>query len=124
MNKVSLSGPYYQKKSRHKHFFRIMRITSFLLFVLIFSLHAINLNSQNTRVTVRASNTSLKEVLNTIEKQTDYLFVYNNNVNTNLKVAVNATNQPVKQILDTLLPSIGLSYVQEGSYIVVSLKTM
>ena len=120
MNKVSLSGPYYQKKSRHKHFFRIMRITSFLLFVLIFSLHAINLNSQNTRVTVRASNTSLKEVLNTIEKQTDYLFVYNNNVNTNLKVAVNATNQPVKQILDTLLPSIGLSYVQEGSYIVVS----
>lgn len=79
MNKVSLSGPYYQKKSRHKHFFRIMRITSFLLFVLIFSLHAINLNSQNTRVTVRASNTSLKEVLNTIEKQTDYLFVYNAN---------------------------------------------
>ena len=120
MNKGSLSGAYYLKKSRHKHFFRIMRITSFLLFVLIFSLHAINLNSQNTRVTVRASNTSLKEVLNTIEKQTDYLFVYNNNVNTNLKVAVNETNQPVKQILDNLLPSIGLSYVQEGSYIVVS----
>lgn len=120
MNKVSLSGSYYQKKSRHKHFFSIIRIISFLLFTLIFSSHAVNSHSQNTRVTVRASNTSLKEVLNTIEKQTDYLFVYNINVNTNLKVEVNATNQPVKQILDTLLPSIGLSYVQEGSYIVVS----
>ena len=66
MNKVSLSGPYYLKKSRHKHFFRIMRITSFLLFVLIFSLHAINSSSQNARITVQAHNTTLKDVLNTI----------------------------------------------------------
>ena len=95
MNKVSLSGPYYLKKSRHKHFFRIMRITSFLLFVLI-------------------------DVLNTIEKQTDYLFVYNINVDTDQKVALNTVNQPVKQVLDNLFKNIGLNYVQEGSYIVVS----
>ena len=120
MNKLSLSGPYYLKKSRHKHFFRIMRITSILLFVLIFSLHAIDSSSQNARISIRANNTSLKEVLNTIEKQTDYLFVYNVNVDTNLKVVVNARNQPVKQILDNLFSTIGLSYVQEGSYIVVS----
>ena len=120
MNKVSLSGPYYLKKSRHKHFFRIMRITSFLAFVLIFSLHAVNSNSQNARVTVQATNTSLKEVLNTIEKQTDYLFVYNINVNTSQNVGVNAVNQPVNQVLDNLFKEIGLSYVKEGSYIVVS----
>lgn len=120
MNKVSLSGPYYLKKSRHKHFFRIMRITSFLAFVLIFSLHAVNSNSQNARVSIRANNTSLKEVLNAVEKQTDYLFVYNVNVDTNIKVVVNAKNQPVKQILNNLFSTIGLSYVQEGSYIVVS----
>ena len=120
MNKVSLSGPYYLKKSRHKHFFRIMRISSFLLFVLIFSLHAINSNSQNARITVRTSNTTLKDVLNTIEKQTDYLFVYNINVDTNQKVALNTVNQPVKQVLDNLFKEIGLSYVLEGSYIVVS----
>ena len=123
MNKVSLSGPYYLKKSRHKHFFRIMRITSFLAFVLIFSLHAVNSNSQNTRVTVQATNTSLKEVLNTIEKQTDYLFVYNINVNTNQNVGVNAVNLPVNQVLDNLFKGIGLSYVKEGSYIVVSTVT-
>lgn len=120
MNKVSLSGPYFLKKSRHKHFFRIMRIASFLLFVLIFSLHAVNSSSQNTRITVRANNTSLKEVLNTIEKQTDYLFVYNTNVNTNQNVGVNAVDQPVNQVLDNLFKQIGLSYVKEGSYIVVS----
>lgn len=90
------------------------------MFVLIFSLHAIDSSSQNARISIRANNTSLKEVLNTIEKQTDYLFVYNVNVDTNLKVVVNARNQPVKQILDNLFSTIGLSYVQEGSYIVVS----
>ena len=129
MNKVSLSGPYYLKKSRHKHFFRIMRITSFLLFVLIFSLHAINSSSQNARITVQAHNTTLKDVLNTIEKQTDYLFVYNINEeysyqsclsDTDQKVALNTVNQPVKQVLDNLFKNIGLNYVQEGSYIVVS----
>lgn len=120
MNKVSLSGPYYLKKSRHKHFFRIMRITSFLAFVLIFSLHAVNSNSQNARVTVQTPNASLKEVLNTIEKQTDYLFVYNINVDTDQKVALNTVNQPVKQVLDNLFKEIGLNYVLEGSYIVVS----
>ena len=77
MNKKPLSGFCLLLKSRHKHFFRIMRITSFLLFVLIFSLHAINSSSQNARITVQAHNTTLKDVLNTIEKQTDYLFVYN-----------------------------------------------
>lgn len=33
---------------------------------------------------------TLKEVLNEIEKQTDYLFIYNNEVNTNEKVTVKA----------------------------------
>lgn len=120
MNKVSLSGPYYHKKSRHKHFFRLMRIISFLLFILIFSLHAVNSHSQNARITVRANNATLKDVLNMIEKQTDYLFVYNIQVDTNQKVAVHAVEQPAKEVLDNLLKKIGLTYVLEGSYIVVS----
>lgn len=98
-----------------------MRIVSFFAFVLIFSLHAVNSNSQNARVTIQTSNTSLKEVLNTMEKQTDYLFVYNINVNTSQNVgSINAINQPINQVLDKLFKGIGLSYVQEGSYIVVS----
>lgn len=120
MNKISLIGLCCLKRSRNKHFFRIMKVTSLLLFVLIFSLHAENTNSQNARISLRVSNTTLKDVLNTIEQQTDYLFVYNNNVNTNQKVAVNADKQPVNQVLDKLLTEVGLSYVLEGSYIIVS----
>ena len=59
MNKVSLSGPYYLKKSRHKHLFRIMRITYMLLFAAIFCLHAENAISQ--KITLQGDNLSLKD---------------------------------------------------------------
>ena len=54
-----------------------MRITTLLLFVFIFCMHAENSSSQNVNVTIKRSNTELENVLNDIEKQTDYLFIYN-----------------------------------------------
>ena len=74
MNKIPLSGFCLLLKSRHKHLFRIMRITYMLLFAAIFCLHAENAISQ--KITLQGDNLSLKDYLNTIEKQTDYLFIY------------------------------------------------
>ena len=120
MKKKPIGKKYALLLSNFKHIFRLMKLTFLLFLLCISSVWANNANSQTTKVNIQAENMHMKDIISQIESQTDYLFVYNNNVNTNLKVAVNATNQPVKQILDTLLPSIGLSYVQEGSYIVVS----
>ena len=64
---------YSVKRSRCKQFFRVMRITILLLFVFIFCMHAENSSSQNVNVTIKRSNTELENVLNDIEKQTDYL---------------------------------------------------
>lgn len=66
---------YSVKRSRCKQFFRVMRITTLLLFVFIFCMHAENSSSQNVNVTIKRSNTELENVLNDIEKQTDYLFI-------------------------------------------------
>ena len=38
---------------------------------------ATNGSSQNTKVTLNQHNVMISEVLNAIEKQTDYLFFYN-----------------------------------------------
>ena len=62
-----------------------MRITTLLLFVFIFCMHAENSSSQNVNVTIKRSNTELENVLNDIEKQTDYLFIYNKFVNVDRK---------------------------------------
>lgn len=118
MNKIPLSGFCLLLKSRHKHLFRIMRITYMLLFAAIFSLHAEHAISQ--KITLQGDNLSLKDYLNTIEKQTEYLFIYDAGVNVNKKISVNMVGKSIKEVLDNFSALLGLSYSQKGSYIVLS----
>ena len=62
---------YFLKKTRFKQILRIMRITTFLLFVCVFCSFAENTDSQNARVSINKHNVRLDEVLNEIEKQTE-----------------------------------------------------
>lgn len=97
-----------------------MRITTFLLLVCVFCSYAANSNSQNARVSINKNNAQLDEVLNEIESQTDYLFVYNNQVNVNRKVSVRVKQKPVSKVLDDLFEDSGVQYAMEGSHIVLS----
>lgn len=118
MNKIPLSGFCPALKSRHKHLFRIMRITYMFLFAAIFCLHAENAISQ--KITLQGDNLSLKDYLNTIEKQTEYLFIYDAGVNVNKKISMNMVSTSIKEVLDNMSSQLGLSYSQKGSYIVLS----
>ena len=118
MNKLPLSGFCLLLKSRHKHLFRIMRITYMFLFAAIFCLHAENAISQ--KITLQGDNLSVKDYLNTIEKQTDYLFIYDAGVNVNKRISVNMVGKSIKEVLDNLSTRLGLNYSQKGSYIVLS----
>ena len=123
MKKKSLQGGYGPKSPQLKQIFRIMRITTFLLLVCVFCSFAENTHSQNARVSISKHNAQLDEVLGAIESQTDYLFIYNNQINVNRKVSVRVKNQPVSQVLDNLLKNMGISYVMEGTHIVLTKKT-
>ncbi len=122
MNKKSLSGSLFLKYSRCKHFFRSMKITMLSLFVFVFCLFAENTHSQNTRVTINQRNTELENVLNAIESQTNYLFVYNKHVDVNRKVSVRETNVALENLLENLFNGTNVSYAVEGSYIILSSK--
>lgn len=110
---------YFLKKTRFKQILRIMRITTFLLFVCVFCSFAENTYSQNARVSINKHNVRLDEVLNEIEKQTDYLFVYNNQVNANSKVSLKAKNKPVSAILSELFDNTDIVYSMNGTHIVL-----
>lgn len=118
MNKTALSRNCFMLKLKHKHFFRIMRITYFLLFTLILSLHAESSMSQ--KVTLRGSNLSVKEYLNIIEEQTDYLFIYDNDVNVSRRISLNVENRTIGEVLENLASQLGVGYFQQGAYIVLS----
>lgn len=108
------------KRPRNKQFFRIMKITTLLLFVFIFCLRAESSSSQNINVTIKRSNTELENVLNDIEKQTDFLFIYNKYVNVNRKVSVNLKKTSLREVLANLFDGTGVKYSIDGSYILLS----
>ena len=111
---------YSVKRPRCKQFFRVMRITTLLLFVFIFCMHAENSSSQNVNVTIKRSNTELENVLNDIEKQTDYLFIYNKFVNVDRKVSVNLKKASLEEVLANLFAGTDVKYSVDGSYILLS----
>jgi TonB-linked SusC/RagA family outer membrane protein len=121
MNYFSLIKSCCAKKSQLKQIFRIMWMTSFLLFFCsTLFLFAENSYSQNARVTIKERNVPLETVLDEIENQSDYLFIYDGNqVDVNKNVSVNAKSQPVSEVLTDLLADSQVKYVMEGTHIVL-----
>ncbi|MDO5523675.1 MAG: carboxypeptidase-like regulatory domain-containing protein, partial [Bacteroidia bacterium] len=120
MKKNNSLGNNLTEKVPIKHFLLIMRTTFILLFTCVFCSMAEMSYTQNARVTINKRNVALREVLNEIESQTDYLFIYNHEVNTNEKVSVRAKQQAVSGVLNTLLKDKSVSYTMEGNHIILS----
>lgn len=99
-----------------------MRITTFLLLVCIFCSFASTSHSQNMRVSISKSSTQLNKIFSEIEKQTEYLFVYNNQIDVNRKVSVNVKEKQVVQVLDELFRDTNIEYMIQGNHIVLSSK--
>lgn len=103
-----------------KQFTRIMKVMTLFLFLSIFSLYAESSYSQNAKVTINKNNAQIVTILNEIENQTDYLFIYNNQVKVNKKVSVKANREPVSQVLDNLFEKTDINYSMEGNHIILS----
>ncbi|BEG99183.1 TonB-dependent receptor [Bacteroides sedimenti] len=97
-----------------------MRITIFLLMFCAFCSYAGNTYSQAARVNIKMSNAKLDKILNEIESQTDYLFIYNNQVDVDRTASVTAKNEPVSQVLDKLLKGTNIHYKLEGDHIILT----
>lgn len=120
MKNNTLSGRYCFKNPRFKQIFRIMRISTFLLMVCVFCSYAGNVHSQNAKVSIRMNNVKLDKILNEIENQTDYLFIYNNQVDINKITSVKVKNEAVAQVLDKILSGTGINYELEGTHIILT----
>lgn len=120
MKNIPLLGFHHYENPQINHFFRIMKVTTFFLFFFVFCLMAENSNSQSARVNISKNDVALEAVLNEIESQTNYLFIYNNNVNVSHKVSVNSKGKPVSEILDNLLKNTDIDYSMEGTHIILS----
>lgn len=93
------------------------------LYILLFasSLFVSSLYGQSSdvRVTVRMEKVPMKRVMGEIERQTRYLFGYDDQVDVNRIVSVHIVNRPLVEALDAMVAGSNISYVLQGSSIVL-----
>ena len=89
----------------------------------ISSVLAGNRYAQSTTLTIRMNNKSMQEVFHYIEKNSEFIFVYLDNViDSRQTVDVNAYRQPVTAILDQLFKDTDLTYQIDDRQILVRKK--
>lgn len=110
------------KKVRNKYVC-IMKTTSFLLFLCLFQLSAEVLHSQGTKLSLNLNDVTVEEVIEKIEKDTDFKFVFTDKtVDTSRKVSIHSLNAELKEVLDQLIQHSGLDYKIVDQLIVLSGK--
>lgn len=93
-----------------KQLWRIMRLT-FLFSFCFAMLVSANSYSQATKLSLKLTGTTIKEVLNEVENKSEFIFLYKNGeMNDQLKVNIDVRNATINQILDKILNGQGLSY--------------
>ena len=104
-----------------KDYFRIMRISLFLLFACAFQLLAVNTEAQNSIISFPSNSISVGQLIEEIEKQTDYLVVYSNReIDTNRQVTIQNKSAKVSSYLKETLAEVGVDYKFENDYIILS----
>jgi len=110
----------YYFQTHLKRGLRIMKISFLFLFIFTTAIFAEEAHSQIAKVSLHKQNGTIREIMNEIEKQTDYLFVYNKNeVNLNQKVSVKAKEQSVANVLTNIFSNTDIIYAMTGNNIML-----
>lgn len=122
--KINISSNHFLiKKSDCKDLFKIMKICLLFLFAFTFQLLALNSKAQDAVIELKTNSVTIGQLINEIEKQTDYLVVYSNReVDTNRKVNFPQNSDKVSSYLKTAFSNTDIGYNFENDYIVLSKK--
>lgn len=90
---------------------KIMRNALILLFIGVLQAHAIDTYSQKTMLSLNFSDTELTKVLDKIEAESEFFFLYNEKLlDTERKVSITAKDQLIDVILDNLFAGTNVKY--------------
>lgn len=88
----------------------IMRLTLFLMVFCVFSAYS-STYAQKTRLNLNVQNTEIKDILNEIENQTEFFFMYDNKqVDVERKVDVSVKSMNIDEVLKHLFEGTNITY--------------
>lgn len=123
MKKLQRSGALYW--CALKKTIWIMRLVVLFLLTGILQVSALNSFSQQARMSMNLKNVRLVDVLNEIENQSDYYFLYNQDlINVDRKVNLEVKEQKVEAILDELFDQTNTRFlIRERQIILTNLNS-
>lgn len=88
-----------------------MKLTLIICLVTLSQVFAGLSYSQSTRLSLQENNATLRDILDKIENQSEFYFMYNGSiVNVDQKVSVKATNVLITELLNQVLSGTGINY--------------
>jgi TonB-linked SusC/RagA family outer membrane protein len=100
---------------------QVMRVFLLLFFIGISPIFA-ETYSQEARFSLQLNDVSLEDLFSTIEKNSEYLFLYKENVPVNARVSVKAQDQTLGEILDEVLTPRNIQYRINDRQVIVAAK--
>lgn len=103
--------------------FLIMKLLTVFILVFLLQSYAIDIQAQDKLLSLRIENNTLKEVLQKLENQTEFSFIYKDEmINEVNKISANFSNEKVTDLLDKILQNTHLTYTIKGRAIVILSK--
>jgi TonB-dependent starch-binding outer membrane protein SusC len=99
---------------------RIMKLTVFLLLLSVISVFAGKSYSQTQVLNLDMKNSTVKEVLRNIEKQSEFVFMYSEKlIDVNREVSMNVKNKKINVVLDELFAGTNVEYKVKDRFILL-----
>ena len=103
----------------------IMKNTMFILLLAVSQVFAVESYSQTTALSLNLKNTSIKQVLNQIEDESEFYFLYSSKIiDVERKVDVNVNGEKISTVLDKLFEGTNVVTTVMDRQIVLASKTM
>ncbi len=99
----------------------IMKMILVLIFMVGLSISHAKSIAQSTKLNLKLERGTVKDVINEIERQTEFSFMYDNDVfDTEQEISIRIKNEELEQVLNKLVKRQGLNYKLVNRYIVIS----
>lgn len=87
-----------------------------------FSVPMVKWNAESNLFTVQSTNSTVKDVLDYIESNSDYIFIYSEDVRSSLgkETSISVSNKKIDTVLDELFSETNLDYAKNGCQITIT----
>ena len=111
----------YSPRGKNAKILRIMKLTTVFIAIGIYVCSAVNSYSQTTLFSIDLKNKTVQEVLEEIEKNSEYIFFYYNGaLDTKKKISIKVKDENIETILQTLLKNTQNKYLINDRQIIIT----